>query len=174
MGRRLEPREAAVGSMKRKARYLLLGIAMLGAALAPRSCGPRLWLPEYIGFPFGWVDAFPHMTRLDTPRPPSYSRILEAMDSAWDDFEIGPQFAPDWMDPSWRWVRLPNGHVLRACPWRLGANLAIGALCGYAIGSVVRMLRKRPWFVCKCGYDLTGNVSGRCPECGLPVNREVR
>lgn len=19
---------------------------------------------------------------------------------------------------------------------------------------------------CKCGYDLTGNVSGRCPECG--------
>ena len=22
---------------------------------------------------------------------------------------------------------------------------------------------------CKCGYDLTGNVSGRCPECGAPV-----
>ncbi len=21
----------------------------------------------------------------------------------------------------------------------------------------------------KCGYDLTGNVSGRCPECGTPV-----
>jgi len=20
-----------------------------------------------------------------------------------------------------------------------------------------------------CGYDLTGNVSGRCPECGAPV-----
>lgn len=20
-----------------------------------------------------------------------------------------------------------------------------------------------------CGYDLTGNVSGRCPECGTPV-----
>lgn len=20
-----------------------------------------------------------------------------------------------------------------------------------------------------CGYDLTGNVSGRCPECGLPI-----
>ena len=21
----------------------------------------------------------------------------------------------------------------------------------------------------KCGYDLTGNVSGRCAECGMPV-----
>ena len=24
----------------------------------------------------------------------------------------------------------------------------------------------------KCGYDLTGNVSGVCPECGTPVERE--
>jgi hypothetical protein len=24
----------------------------------------------------------------------------------------------------------------------------------------------------KCGYDLTGNVSGRCPECGTPVRSE--
>jgi hypothetical protein len=24
----------------------------------------------------------------------------------------------------------------------------------------------------KCGYDLTGNVSGRCPECGTVIERE--
>ncbi len=24
----------------------------------------------------------------------------------------------------------------------------------------------------KCGYDLTGNVSGRCPECGQGINSE--
>jgi hypothetical protein len=24
----------------------------------------------------------------------------------------------------------------------------------------------------ECGYDLTGNVSGRCPECGKPVNSD--
>ena len=24
----------------------------------------------------------------------------------------------------------------------------------------------------KCGYDLTGNVSGRCPECGRAVSRQ--
>ncbi len=23
-----------------------------------------------------------------------------------------------------------------------------------------------------CGYNLTGNVSGRCPECGTPCTRE--
>jgi hypothetical protein len=23
-----------------------------------------------------------------------------------------------------------------------------------------------------CGYDLRGNVSGRCPECGLPIEHE--
>lgn len=27
--------------------------------------------------------------------------------------------------------------------------------------------RRRPGF-CACGYDLTGNVSGTCPECGSP------
>jgi len=24
-----------------------------------------------------------------------------------------------------------------------------------------------------CGYNLTGNVSGRCPECGTVTNPEV-
>lgn len=25
---------------------------------------------------------------------------------------------------------------------------------------------------CRCGYDLTGNISGRCPECGAPIQVE--
>lgn len=29
-----------------------------------------------------------------------------------------------------------------------------------------RMLRRKANARCVCGYDLTGNVSGRCPECG--------
>jgi len=32
--------------------------------------------------------------------------------------------------------------------------------------------RKPPAPKChKCGYNLRGNVSGRCPECGQPVSR---
>lgn len=27
---------------------------------------------------------------------------------------------------------------------------------------------------CACGYDLTGNVSGRCPECGAAVPEQAR
>jgi hypothetical protein len=33
-------------------------------------------------------------------------------------------------------------------------------------GSVRRRVRRRRRSCAKCGYDLTGNVSGRCPECG--------
>jgi hypothetical protein len=34
----------------------------------------------------------------------------------------------------------------------------------------VRRWRRRTRCVCiECGYDLTGNVSGICPECGRPV-----
>lgn len=26
----------------------------------------------------------------------------------------------------------------------------------------------------KCGYDLTGNTSGKCPECGAPASKVGR
>jgi len=32
-----------------------------------------------------------------------------------------------------------------------------------------RRSRMQPGHCCECGYDLTRNVSGRCPECGTPV-----
>jgi hypothetical protein len=34
--------------------------------------------------------------------------------------------------------------------------------------SVVRLLKSQA-SRCKCGYDLTGNTSGVCPECGSPI-----
>jgi hypothetical protein len=32
--------------------------------------------------------------------------------------------------------------------------------------------RVAPGYCQQCGYNLTGNVSGRCPECSAPVKRE--
>ncbi len=32
--------------------------------------------------------------------------------------------------------------------------------------------RRKPGH-CGCGYDLTGNVSGRCPECGETTDRSL-
>jgi hypothetical protein len=46
------------------------------------------------------------------------------------------------------------------------AGLHVG-LIGVKDEEVVRVLCS---YLCrKCGYNLTGNVSGRCPECGTPV-----
>jgi uncharacterized paraquat-inducible protein A len=32
-----------------------------------------------------------------------------------------------------------------------------------------REARRRSGFCVTCGYDLTGNTTGRCPECGAPI-----
>jgi len=41
------------------------------------------------------------------------------------------------------------------------------------LGYVLQRMRLPPQYAppqcLKCGYDLTGNVSGRCPECGTPI-----
>jgi hypothetical protein len=34
--------------------------------------------------------------------------------------------------------------------------------------------RARPGFCAKCGYNLTGNTSGVCPECGTPVPQKSK
>ena len=49
----------------------------------------------------------------------------------------------------------------------------IGAMAGITLGvtarGATRIMRKLTPGTCpQCGYDLTGNVSGRCPECGAP------
>src|SRR5262245_14553949 len=78
-----------------------------------------------------------------------------------DDFldHISP-IAPDWPPivppapavPSWRWSV------------RLWLPLVLSAVCTAWLWLGDRD-RPVPGHCC-CGYDLTGNVSGRCPECG--------
>lgn len=54
-------------------------------------------------------------------------------------------------------------------------GLTINALLGAALGVVAYgflrpfVFRARPGRCRHCGYDLTGNVSGNCPECGTPI-----
>lgn len=43
------------------------------------------------------------------------------------------------------------------------------ALLLFAIIRVVQRRSQRPGFCARCGYNLTGLTSGRCPECGTPV-----
>jgi len=56
----------------------------------------------------------------------------------------------------------------------------IAMLCGVVGGYLVaipylRRYRRRKLGLCvECTYDLTGNTSGVCPECGTPVEAEPR
>lgn len=45
------------------------------------------------------------------------------------------------------------------------------AVCAPLILALYRRLHRRaaPGTCARCGYNLTGNLSGRCPECGLPT-----
>lgn len=57
----------------------------------------------------------------------------------------------------------------------LGIAATLGGIYSIIFASGVALRRKRAERLrslgrCgKCGYDLTGNVCGRCPECGTPV-----
>lgn len=57
-----------------------------------------------------------------------------------------------------------TSQLLPVCFCPLAAGL-LTAVCWWAG-------RRRPvkGYCSSCGYDLTGNVSGTCPECGTPVD----
>jgi len=83
----------------------------------------------------------------------------------------------------WFWesrVTVINGyHPPEFYPWSMPAAfwlLFVGAI-------VFNMLVWYRWYTgpshfqgggCRqCGYDLTGNLSGRCPECGTPIHGRI-
>lgn len=52
--------------------------------------------------------------------------------------------------------------------------LLVITLSGFAVGPIIaswgiRRLRSATHLCIACGYNLTGNTSGTCPECGTPV-----
>ena len=53
-------------------------------------------------------------------------------------------------------------------------SILIAPFAGFAVGMVEKGLVKpfQRYGVCPCGYNLRGNVSGVCPECGSPVNTQ--
>ncbi len=49
----------------------------------------------------------------------------------------------------------------------------IAGLFAVLFAAAVLIRRRRKPHACRCGYDLTGNVSGRCPECGRGVEQRL-
>jgi hypothetical protein len=75
----------------------------------------------------------------------------------------GYSTSPPWVRFGFRWPELfvvgPRHGALVVPIW-MPLSLALASTCW-----LWRRARRRTGFCC-CGYSLTGNVSGICPECG--------
>jgi hypothetical protein len=73
-------------------------------------------------------------------------------------------------------VLVPARVRSRLPPWSADAVGVYGlvVVAGYAaavgLPPLKRLLRRRSGQCAQCGYDLTGNLSGTCPECGTAGN----
>ncbi len=61
------------------------------------------------------------------------------------------------------------------------ASLSVGFFCSLMVllvflrrGRITRRFDRVPYLCVECGYDLQGNSSGVCPECGTPIPDTVR
>ncbi len=63
--------------------------------------------------------------------------------------------------------------IVAVTPFHAGAGF-LGSFGAFAVALLLcrRFIRicQPPGSCQRCGYDLTGNVSGRCPECGKPLS----
>jgi hypothetical protein len=76
----------------------------------------------------------------------------------------------EWNDAAERWQAVsPRRVVLLRC---LASLLATWSALAFLCLRKYRPARPgRPGVCARCSYDLTGNVSGVCPECGAEVAR---
>jgi hypothetical protein len=77
-----------------------------------------------------------------------------------------------WCEMSWnggflfRWLTIPL--------WLLSAAFAAYPLISMTREYLMRRRAGGTHLACtRCEYDLTGNTSGVCPECGMPVSAEL-
>jgi hypothetical protein len=77
--------------------------------------------------------------------------------------------APQWQTvyDTWAFLRIETENT----GWRICLPYWLVSALGFAACFLLmfRIRRRPPAGQCECGYNLTGNVSGRCPECGTPV-----
>jgi hypothetical protein len=103
---------------------------------------------------------------------PLHSESCYRFDS--DDYSWGsPVPAKDAAVPGFSWRSYRGGptdsdHIVIAL-WIPLILFAIYPTIAFIRGPLRRWRRRRKGLCVACGYDLTGNVSGVCPECGTEV-----
>ncbi len=149
--------------MKRRVRKrrVLKWVGLIGCVLTLGLCA----LSQYVAFGYSTSTLsvgiqLSTLTVYDSPQP-SIDEL------GWRGGRIAlPQTFPRW-STQFGWPRkqsFPNGSVYREIPvWLFLLPMALAT-------SVTWWMDRRPKTGCiHCGYNLTGNVSGICPECGMEM-----
>jgi len=133
-------------------------------------CAPTGYMPCTHGLPFPSVCWSPFWgCAYETPA--WEAEVRAKREAEWNAGLIERQMGP------WRFHHVGGGRVIAVCYPGLFGNLVL--LCGGIIvarrveGALRRRRdpRCRPGHCHACGYDLRGNASGTCPECGTPTAR---
>ncbi len=144
-----------------------------GLGCFPGARGMEFGRPEDTGYSFitiVWgatrIIKVLHVKYLDNP--PSAPGGKQWMGTGWG-YRTSIQ-----IDPSGRSTQARFLIVSFLFPVVLSALFAIYptiAFIHFIRGPLRRSRRRRKGLCVKCGYDLTGNVTGVCPECGLKVKQ---
>ena len=133
------------------------------AVTSPGSVIVGVELANWSGWP---ADGFGMRYERGTPQPwPNHVvRMLVLNVGPGDTSEQWTRAGFGWY--RWRPASGANLFLRLVVPmWSLAAAFAL-LPAARLLGRLAR--RRRPGHCPRCGYDLTGNVSGVCPECGRP------
>lgn len=83
---------------------------------------------------------------------------------------------PAWSPTEWLWADRPLYHYSFSFRVPLWFPVLLGAISTAAFlrGPVRRWRRRRRNLCIHCGYNLTGNTTGRCSECGRETTKAQR
>ncbi len=162
--------------MKRKAVLIVLSVisALLAAAMAA-SCllpltvyyrekpnaSPSLVLVQLRGFCLDCFITYPLADQSRPLRPITEKTIMGLIWHRVSDHPSGQQLP----DGSWKFTSSADKHEVSIQLWPVLSIIAV-----YPVIVLVRYFAvlgvPQPGHCRNCGYNLTGNVSGVCPECG--------
>ena len=156
--------------MRRRRRLrLIVGWSFIGSALLVAlvwlATVPLLWSHPYLlRWRFDPVDA--------EVRRGVFSYYLGSIDASHSGCQVLRDPMPHWVNYSERFgLALPRS--LYGVPGDLTLPLWAPVALLSGIGAILLVFRTKPAGVdvCRsCHYDLTGNTSGVCPECGNPTS----